>query len=91
MTARPAHPQKGVNEIVICSIGFRSAVSIPGDENFILANKLPLGGIKPGSSLLSMEGAMGRSLPGEAFWPCGTARGQPASGAQIGFWIIRLL
>ena len=84
MTARPAHPQKGVNEIVICSIGFRSAVSIPGDENFILANKLPLGGIKPGSSLLSMEGAMGRSPPGEAFWPSGTAGASLPLGSKSG-------
>ena len=31
-----------VNEIVIFSVGSRSAVSIPGGENFILAKNLPL-------------------------------------------------
>jgi hypothetical protein len=66
-------------------------VSIPGDENFILAKNLPLDGTKPGSSLLSMEKLLGHSPPGEAFWPSGTARGQPDPGAQIGFGEIRLL
>ena len=80
-----------VNEIVVFSVGSRSAMSIPCEENFILSKNLPLHGRKPGCSLLSMEGLLGRSLPGEAFWPSGTAGGQPASGAQIGFWIIRLL
>jgi hypothetical protein len=73
------------------SAGARSAVSSPGDENFILAKNLPLRGRKAGSSLLSMEGLLGRSLSGEAFWPSGTAGGQPASGVQIGFWVLRLL
>ena len=44
-----------------------------------------------GSSLLSMEGVLGRSPPGEAFWPCKTAGGQPASETQIGFWVFWLL
>jgi hypothetical protein len=49
--------RKGVaHEIVVFSVGSRSAVSIPGEENFILAKNLPLDGTKPGSSLLSMEG-----------------------------------
>jgi hypothetical protein len=34
--------QKGVNEIVIFSAGSRSAVSVPGEENFILAKNQPL-------------------------------------------------
>jgi len=79
-----------VNEIVIFSIGARSAVSIPGEENFILAKNLPLDGTKPGSSLLSMEGLLSRSPPGDAFWPFWTAGCQPASGAQIGFWVFWL-
>jgi hypothetical protein len=44
-----------VNEIVIFSVGSRSAVSIPCQENFILAKNLPLNVPKPDSSLLSME------------------------------------
>ena len=44
-----------VNEIVIFSIGARSAVSIPGEENFILAKNLPLDATNPGSSLLSLD------------------------------------
>ena len=56
-----------VNEIVIFSVRSRSAVSIPCQENFILAKNLPLNVTKPGSSLLSMEGLAGRSPPGEAF------------------------
>jgi hypothetical protein len=80
-----------VNEIVIFSVGSRSAVSIPCEENFILAKNLPLNGTKPGSSLFSQEALLGQSPPGQAFWPSGTAGGQPASGAQIGFWVIRLL
>ena len=83
--------KRSPNEIVIFSIGSRSAVSIPGEENFILAKNLPLDGTNPGSSLLSMEGLWGRSPPAEAFWPSGAAGGQPASGAQIGFGVIRLL
>jgi hypothetical protein len=59
-------------------------------NHFILARNLPLDGTKPGSSLLSVEGLLGRSPPGEAFWPSGNALGQPASGAQIGFWVFRL-
>ena len=43
---------KGVNEIVIFSVGSRSVVSIPGEENFILAKNLPLDGTNLGSSLL---------------------------------------
>jgi hypothetical protein len=39
---------------VIFSIGSRSAVSSPGEENFILAKNLPLDATKPGSSLLSL-------------------------------------
>jgi hypothetical protein len=77
-----------VNEIVIFSVGSRSAVSIRCEENFIPARNLPLDGTKPGSSLLSMEGVLGRSPSGEAFWPAGIAGGQPASGAQIGFWVF---
>jgi hypothetical protein len=57
----------------------------------MLAKNLPLDGTKPGSSLLSMEGLLGHSPRGEAFWPSWTAGGQPASGVQIGFWVIRLL
>src|ERR1017187_1414826 len=83
--------RKVLNEIVTFSVGSRSAVSIPCEENFILAKNMPLEGPKPGSSLLTMEGLPGRRPPGEAFWPAGTAGGQPASGAQIGFWVIRLL
>ena len=80
------------NEIVVFSIGSRSAVSIPGEENFILAKNLPLHGTKPGFSLLSMEGEglPGRSPPGEVFWPFGTAGDQPASGTQIGFGVFWL-
>jgi hypothetical protein len=83
--------RKVLNEIVIFSVGSRSAVSLPCEENFILARNLPLNRTQPGSSLLSLEGSLGGSPPGEAFWPSGTAGGQPASGAQIGFWVIRLL
>jgi hypothetical protein len=79
------------NEIVIFSVGSRSAVSIPVGENFILAKNLPLYGRKLGSSLRSTEGLLGRGPPGGAFWTSGTAGGQPASGAQIGFWVFRLL
>src|ERR1035437_3347540 len=42
--------QRGVNEIVIFSIGSRSAMSIACEENFILAKNLPLDGTKPGLS-----------------------------------------
>jgi hypothetical protein len=35
---------KGHNEIVIFSVGSRSAVSSPGEENFILAKNLSLDG-----------------------------------------------
>ena len=80
-----------VNENVIFSVGSRSAVGIPGEENFIKAKSLRLDGRKPGSSLRLMEGLPGRSPAGAAFWACGTAGGQQASGAQIGFWVIRLL
>jgi hypothetical protein len=79
------------NEIVIFAVGSRSAVSIPCEENFILAKNLPLDGTKLGSSLLSMEGLLGHSPPREALWPSGTAGGQAVSGAQIGFWVFRLL
>ena len=65
--------RKGVNEVVISSAGSCSAVSILGEENFILAKNLPLDGTNPCSSLLSMEGLLGRSPPGEAYWPSGTA------------------
>jgi hypothetical protein len=78
-------------ETVIFSVGSRPAVRIPDDENIILAKNLPLDGAKPGYSLFSLQGLLGRNLPGEAFWPSGAAGGQPASGAQIGFWVIRLL
>src|ERR1039457_5024204 len=93
--SRPKGDQKGsgkvpVNEIVIFSVGSRSAVSTSCEENFMLAKNLSMDGTKPGSSLLSMEGSLGQSPPGEAFWPCGTAGGQPASGAQIGFWVFWL-
>jgi hypothetical protein len=45
---------------------------------------------KLGSPLLSMEGLLGRSPPGEAFWPSGTAGGQPAFGTRIGFSVFWL-
>src|ERR1035441_8471353 len=82
--------RKVLNEIVIFSVGSRSAVSLPCEENFILARNLPLNRTQPGSSLLSLEGSLGGSPPGEAFWPSGTAGGQPASGAPIRLWVIRL-
>ena len=66
-------------------------MSIPCEENFILAKNLPLNGTKPGSLLFSLEGLPGHSPLPEAFWPAGAAGGQPASGAQIRFWVIRLL
>ena len=59
--------RKGVDEIVIFSVGSRSAVSILGEENFILAKNLPLHGTKPGSSLLSLEELLGCSSSGHAF------------------------
>jgi hypothetical protein len=59
--------KKSGNEMVISSVGSRSAVSIPGEENFILAKNLPLDGTKPGSSLHLMERLLGQSPPGEAF------------------------
>jgi hypothetical protein len=37
---------KGLNEIVIFSVGSRSAASIPRDQGFILAKNLPLDGTK---------------------------------------------
>ena len=78
----PQRRGKGsVNEIVMFSIGSRSAVSIPCGENPILVEAPPLDGPNPSSSLLSMEGLQGHSPPGEAFWPSGTAKGQPAFGA----------
>ena len=66
--------QKGVNEIVIFSVGSRSAMSIPSCENPILVEATLLDGPNPGSSLFLTEGLLGRSPPGEAFWPSGTAR-----------------
>jgi hypothetical protein len=42
-------------------------VSSPGEENFILAKNLPLNRTNLDSSLLSMEGLLGLSPPGEAF------------------------
>src|ERR1022692_1818077 len=52
--------RKGVaHEIVVFSVGSRSAVSIPGEENFILAKNMPLDGTKPDSSLLLMEASLG--------------------------------
>ena len=48
--------KRSANEIVIFSVRSRSAVSIPGEENFILAKNLPLDGTRPGSSLVSMDG-----------------------------------
>ena len=69
-----------VNAIVILFIGSWSAVSIPCEENFILAKNLPRDGTKPIPSLLSLEGSLGRSPPGEAFWPSGTAGGIQAKG-----------
>jgi hypothetical protein len=42
------------NEILIFSVGSRSVVSVPSEEDFILAKHLPLHGGKPGSSLLSV-------------------------------------
>ena len=74
-----------VNEIAIFSVGARSAVSIPGEENFIPAKNLPLHRRKPGSSLLSMEGLLGRSPPGEAFWPSGTVGASLPLGRKLGF------
>ena len=74
-----------VNETVIFSVGSRSAVSIPGEENFILAKNLSLDGTKPGSSLLSLEGLLGHSPPGEAFWPSGTAGANLPLGRKSGF------
>jgi predicted phage tail protein len=50
---------KGVNEIVIFSVGSRSVVSIPGEENFILVKDPTRDGTKPGSSLFSLEGSLG--------------------------------
>lgn len=79
-----------VNAIVIFSVGSRSAVSIPGGESFILAKNLPLHGPNPGSSLFSLEGLLGRSPPGEAFWHSAAAECQPGSGAQIGFLVFWL-
>jgi hypothetical protein len=64
-------------------VGSRSAVSIPGEENFILAKNLPLDGTKPVSLLFSLEGLPGHSRPGEAFWPSRTAGGQLASESRI--------
>ena len=72
-------------------IGSLLAVSIPCEDNFILAKNLPQHGTTPGSSLLSTEELLSCGPPGEAFWPSGAAEGQPASGAQIGFWLSRLL
>ena len=74
-----------VNEIVIFSVGSRSAVNRPCEENFILAKNLPLDGTKPGSSLLFPEGLLGRSPPGGAFWPSGTAGANPPLGRKSGF------
>ena len=48
--------RRPVNKIVVFSVGSRSAVSIPGEENLILTRNLPLDGPNPGSSLFSMEG-----------------------------------
>ena len=59
--------------------------------NLILGKASPLDGTNPGSSLLPLEGLLGHSPPGAAFWPSGAVGGQPASGAQIGFWVIRLV
>ena len=66
-------------------------MGVPCEENFVLAKNVPLHGTTPGFSVPTMEGLPGHSPLGEAFWPSGTAEGQPASGAQIGFWVIRLL
>jgi hypothetical protein len=55
-------------------------MSITCEENFILGKNLPLDGIKPSTSLLSLEGLMGRSPAGEAFWSSGTAGGFQAKG-----------
>jgi hypothetical protein len=52
-----------VNEIVIFFAGAHSAVSIPGDEDFMLTKDLPLDGPKPGSSLFSLEGLLGHGPP----------------------------
>jgi hypothetical protein len=56
----------------------------------MLVKDPPRDGTNRGSSLLSMEGLLGPSPPGEAFWPSGTAGGQRASGARIGFWVFWL-
>ena len=56
-----------------------------------MAKNLSLHGTNPGPWLLSLEGLLGRSRPGEALWRSGAAGGQPASGAQIGFGEIQLL
>ena len=79
-----------VIELVIFSVGYRSAVSISCEENFILAKNLHPDRTKPGSSLISLEGLLGRSPPGEAFWRSAAVGGRPASGAQIGFGVIGL-
>jgi hypothetical protein len=81
VVARRLVARKGVaHEIVVFSVGSRSAVGIPGEENFILAKNMPLDGTKPDSSLLLMEASLGHSPLSEAFWPSGTAGGQPVSG-----------
>ena len=90
-TIRSLCSLKGVNEIVIFSVSSRSTVSILGEENFILAKNLPLDGTKPGSSLFSMEGLLAVTHRAKHFGLPGLAGGQPASGAQIGSWVIRLL
>src|ERR1035438_9976381 len=77
--------KESVNEIVIFSVGTRSAVSSPDDENFILTKNLSRHATKPGPSLLSMEGLAGRSPPGEAFWPSGTAGASLPLGSKLGF------
>jgi hypothetical protein len=56
-------------------------VQVP--DGFVFGLKVP--------DTITTKTLLGHSPPGEAFWPSGTAGGQPASGAQIGFWVIRLL
>jgi hypothetical protein len=46
--------KEAVNEIVVFPVGYRSAVSNPCEENFILAKNLSLDGPNPGSSLFSL-------------------------------------
>jgi hypothetical protein len=76
---------KGLNATVVFFVGFRSAASIPGEENFILARNLPLEGPNPGSSRFRRKGDWAAAHRAKPFGLPGLSDANLPLGRNSGF------